>query len=65
VKHKGNGNHFFTEECITKETSYAFFSSNVHYERKVALRRFMMNLDIKLFLVGLVFPSLLILTKKE
>ena len=65
VKHKGNGNNLFTEECITKELNHAFFSSNVHYEWNVALDRFMMHSDIKLFLMGIGCFSFDDLNEKE
>ena len=53
IKNKGNGKHLFAEECITKELNYAFISSNVPYEWNVTVDRFMMNSDIKLFLLGI------------
>lgn len=65
VKHKGNGNRLFTEECITEELNHAFLSSNVRHEWNVALDIFMMNSDIKLILMGIGCFTFDELNKKE
>jgi hypothetical protein len=65
VKSKGNGNRVFLEECISKEFNNAFFTTPIQYNWNVPLDRFMMNADIKLFLMGLVYTTFDELNAKE
>jgi hypothetical protein len=44
---------FFSEECISEELNNAFFMTPIWYNWNGPLDRFMMNADIKLFLMGL------------
>ena len=54
VKSNENGNCAFSEECITtEELNNAFFMTQIQYNCIVSLDKFMMNADIKLFLIGL------------
>jgi hypothetical protein len=53
VKSKGSGNRVYTEECITEELNHAFHTIPIQNNWIVALDKFMMNSDIKLFLMGL------------
>ena len=53
VKSKGSGNCDFVEECITEELNHAFYTTPILYNWNFVLDKFMMNSDIKLFLMGL------------
>ncbi len=52
----------FPEECITEKLNNAFYITPIQYKWNFSLHRFMMNADIKLFLMGLVIQHLMILT---
>ena len=65
VKNKGNGNRVFSEECITEELTNAFFMTPIQYNWKVSLDKFMMNADIKLFLMELGYTTSDDLNEKE
>ena len=52
VKSKGNGNRVFSEERISVEINNAIFTTTpIQYNWSMLLDRFMMNTDIKLFLM--------------
>jgi hypothetical protein len=53
LKSKGSGNRIFAEECITEELNNAFYTTPIQYSWNVSLEKFMMNSDIKLFLMGI------------
>ena len=65
VKSKGSGNRVFAEECITEELNHALYTTPIQYNWNVALDKFMMNSDIKLFLMGLGYTSFDDLNEKE
>jgi hypothetical protein len=65
VKSKGSGNRVFAEECITEELNHALYTTPFQYNWNVALDMFMMNSDIKLFLMGLGYTSFDDLNDKE
>jgi hypothetical protein len=65
VKSKGSGNRVFAEECITEELNHALYTTPFQYNWNVALDKFMMNSDIKLFLMGLGYTSFDDLNEKE
>ena len=56
---------FFAELCITEELNNAFYSTPIQYSWNVSLDKFMMNSDIKLFLMGIGHTSFDNLNKKE
>ena len=57
-KSKGNGNHVFSEKCITEELNGVFYTMPIQYINwTVSLDRFMMNADIKLILMGLGYTT--------
>lgn len=65
MKSKGNGNQVFLEECISEESNKPFFTTPNQYNRNVPLDRFMMNADLKLFLMGLCYTTFDELNTKE
>ncbi len=65
VKSKGSGNHVFAEECITEELNHALYTTPIQYNWSIALDKFMMNSDIKLFSMGLGHTLFDDLTEKE
>jgi hypothetical protein len=65
VKSKGNGNRVFLEECISEELNNAFFMTPIQNNWNVPLDRFMLNADIKLFLMGLGYTTFDELNAKE
>ena len=65
VKSKGSGNRIYAEECITKELNNALNITPIQYCWNVSLDKFMMNLDIKLFLMGIGHTSFNDLSEKE
>jgi hypothetical protein len=65
LQSKGKGNRTFTEECITEELNNAFFTLPIQYNYEVALDKFMMDADIKLFLMSHGYKSFEELTDEE
>jgi hypothetical protein len=48
---------FFAEECITEELNNAFHTTPIQYSWNISLDKYMMNSDIKLFLMGIGYTS--------
>ena len=56
---------FFGKECIAEELNNAFYTTPIQYNWNVSLDKFMMNLDIKLFLMGIGHTTFDDLNEKE
>ena len=64
-KAKGNGNHIFSEGCITEEFNKSIYTMPIQYNLSVSLDRFMVNADIKLFLMVPGYSTFVDLNDKE
>ena len=65
MKSEGSGNHIFAEECIIKELNNAFYTTPIQQSWNVSLDKFMMNSNIKLFLMGISHMSFNDLNENE